>query len=468
MHTPTPGQIRKMLLVSVLVLVTTSASAQEAWFRLTAIGTFRSDNTGRSWANDVNDSGQVVGSAYIDDSFRHAYVWDPTIGEKIDLGTFREENAGYSDANAINESGQIVGTASIETSVYQHAALWDLGAGTMTDLGTLNPDTTLGSRATGINDQGYVVGVWTAPTELDPTNNGRGFFWDPNSGTMTDIGTLADDGIGWNTPTDINAAGIVVGYTNNDDSLYNSRAFRWDSDTEEMIDLGTLLADNSGTAHAYGINSAGYIVGSASSSPYNLDRAFIWNPDTQEMTTLGSLVTSGTTSGAAFGINSAGHVVGYESLVIGSRAFFWYRGVLYNLNDLIDPSDPLAGAITLWFAYGISDSDQIAALGKGATTDGQDQAFLLTPTPLCLVTFLHDDVLDLDLPRSISKTTDRLLQEAEDVLSAANPGASVAAIGLLQAFINLIEAKSDKVIVTSQVDSLMAKAQAIVEALSGE
>src|SRR5512133_575397 len=71
--------------------------------------------------------------------------------QSIDLGTL----GGYSSwANALNEGGQVVGV-SFTASGQVHAFLWKNG--TMTDLGTLGGYST----ATSINERGQVIGAST-------------------------------------------------------------------------------------------------------------------------------------------------------------------------------------------------------------------------------------------------------------------------------------------------------------------
>ncbi len=56
----------------------------------------------KSYAYDINDSGQVVGTAFTE-SAKHAFLYDG--GAMTDLGTLGVS----SYANAINDSGQVVG-----------------------------------------------------------------------------------------------------------------------------------------------------------------------------------------------------------------------------------------------------------------------------------------------------------------------------------------------------------------------
>ena len=59
---------------------------------------------------DINSSGQVVGSAYIDQAQSHAFVWQN--GVMTDLGTLGGE---MSRPAAINEHGQVAGVSSLRS-----------------------------------------------------------------------------------------------------------------------------------------------------------------------------------------------------------------------------------------------------------------------------------------------------------------------------------------------------------------
>jgi probable HAF family extracellular repeat protein len=79
---------------------------------MTDLGGTLSENF--SFAHDINNRGQVVGS-----SKGHAFLWEN--GEMVDLGTL--PGGGFSRASAINERGQVVGFSST-ASGEQHAVLW--------------------------------------------------------------------------------------------------------------------------------------------------------------------------------------------------------------------------------------------------------------------------------------------------------------------------------------------------------
>lgn len=124
--------------------------------KMTSLGTL---GTGRdSVAHAINDLGQVVGySTYLPPSESgaiHAFLYRN--GEMKDLGVLGDPDTDSSYANGINDAGQIVGTSYIGGCCTQHAFLYQNG--TMTDL---TPGLSGDSYAQGINEAGQIVGSAT-------------------------------------------------------------------------------------------------------------------------------------------------------------------------------------------------------------------------------------------------------------------------------------------------------------------
>jgi len=84
-------------------------------------------------ADDINDAGEIVGTAVFPNRASDAYLWKK--GVATDLGTL--DGDCYSEAFAINSRAQVVGQSYPCTSNTQRAFLWENGS--ITDLNTLIP-----------------------------------------------------------------------------------------------------------------------------------------------------------------------------------------------------------------------------------------------------------------------------------------------------------------------------------------
>jgi len=228
----------------------------------------------------INSSGGVVGTGS-----NNAYLWSGNT--TVSLGTLGG-SGNQSAAFGINNGGQIVGYAPINDSYQtQHAFLWtpttlDGTTGTMRDLGTLDGRPGYPSGASAINASGQVVGQTAS---YAAGGNFRGFLY--NAGTMYDLGTLTALG-GPDTPSaalGINASGAVIGFAGNlnDPLSTTTRAWIW-SPTQpngtngQMTDLNSLIPTGSGwvLTQATGINNIRQIVGTGTIK--GVQRAFLLNP----------------------------------------------------------------------------------------------------------------------------------------------------------------------------------------------
>ena len=77
-----------------------------------------------SYAEDINDLGQVVGWSYTDSGVTRPFLWTARDG-MVDLGTLGG-NYSYGSASDINDLGQVVGSNSLTSwsSFGRHATLW--------------------------------------------------------------------------------------------------------------------------------------------------------------------------------------------------------------------------------------------------------------------------------------------------------------------------------------------------------
>jgi probable HAF family extracellular repeat protein len=106
------------------------------------LGKLNSASYSDSWAKDINDSDQIVGTFDdCDTDIYHAFLWEN--GEMKDLGTL---GGNYAQAFAINNSGQIVGSSTNSNNCC-HGFLWQDG----------NMVALEGETAWDINDAGQIL-----------------------------------------------------------------------------------------------------------------------------------------------------------------------------------------------------------------------------------------------------------------------------------------------------------------------
>lgn len=148
---------------------------------------------------DINNAGVVAGDSKVGGNTR-ATLWQN--GSTQTLDTLGGSN---SFADALNESGQVVGRAQAANGAY-HGVLWD--SGVITDLGM--------SAATAINEHGEVVG-----TALDNLGNSFAAMWkngtliDLNTFLSAQ---LKSDGWSLLSAADINDKGWIVGLASDGNS----------------------------------------------------------------------------------------------------------------------------------------------------------------------------------------------------------------------------------------------------------
>jgi len=312
---------------------------------ITNLGTLGGPTSGVS---GINNRGQVVGGADIDNVYSHAFLYDGT--SMHDLYTL--VGGMYSWANSINVRGQVVGVSQTNTQD-NHAFLYD--GTSMRDLLTLGGRY---SQATSINASGQVVGS----SMLGDGYTWHAFLYDGSN--MRELGLNSPQSAAFS----INTGGQIVG-SYWDASWTFLHAYLLDSQTLRVLDM---LGGGKGN-YALGINDSGQVVGASEISGDSVPV----HPFLFDGTTMHDLQTLGGSFGEATGINARGQVVGWSKISgdAADHAFLYEGGVKRDINTFPEVvADGWQGSTR--FGPFINDSGQIAGT---EFRGGLDRAFLLHP-----------------------------------------------------------------------------------------
>jgi probable HAF family extracellular repeat protein len=249
-----------------------------------------------SRAEDINESGQVVGYATNQSGGYQAFIWTAAGGMQPLGGSL---GGCCTLARAINDNGVVVGEAGLP-GTGAHTVVWENGV--MRDVQSFTSGSTF---PWDISNAG-AVGQWNTST--------AGFIWTAGGG-MTILSGLDGEG---DIPLGVNDLGQVVGWYKRT-SADTPKAFLWTNGV--ITDLGTLGGSSS---TAWAISNAGQVVGRADrprKGTQTVHRAFLWTAATG-MQDLGSV--SGREWAQARDLNENGWVVGETYLSSGqSRATLW-------------------------------------------------------------------------------------------------------------------------------------------------
>jgi len=152
---------------------------------LTELGTLGGSS---SYANAINDLGQIVGESSVSSGYDHAFV--DSNGVLLDLGTL---GGGNSYAYDVNDAGVVVGYSYLADNAVTHAFAYLNGQ--MIDLNSLLPANSgwVLETAYGINNQGDIVGTGTFNGQqesflLDPPQFGTSAVPEPTTAGLIVLG----------------------------------------------------------------------------------------------------------------------------------------------------------------------------------------------------------------------------------------------------------------------------------------
>ena len=387
--------ISAIMLFSVLAFATglggqNQQAQQPSHYRVFALGALGGNS---SDGNAINNLGWVLGEANITGNTAvHATLWNNDLGtlggpdsdiqwpNKNDHGVL----AGISetaDRNPYNEPWSCVAFFFGVPTGYDCVGFkWQNGV--MTTLPTLGGPNAF---AASINNHDQIVG-WAENTLHDPTCKGGQVFqfeavvWEPD-GQVRQLSPFQSDQDG--AATAINDNGQVVGISGDCDVAVGATSARhallWENG--QPMDLGNLGGHSWNTP--MDLNNAGVVVGFANAADLPLVNGqppidpvpFYWTKETGVMKQLPLLPND--VNGVAYGINNLGQIVGASNESNGTtRAVIWQNGKVTDLNQqLLAQNSPLFLAL----AQGINDRGEITGFCIDST-NGEVLAFVAVPT----------------------------------------------------------------------------------------
>src|SRR5437667_9273725 len=255
-------------------------------------------------------------------------------------------------ANDISQSGQIVGSKEVSPSGLFHAAFWPSSRSTPIDLGTL-PDFP-SSTAVGMNPRREIVGI----AYSDDFSIELPLFWASPNSAPVELPGLPDGLL--SEVYDLNPSGQIVGQFFSADFSVD-RAVLWPSSNAAPVYLPQ-LSENLPLSGAAGVNASGNVLGDSCAADFVECHATFWATSTSTPVALASpggefIYTDFVLPGHA--INGAGNMVGFarNADFSAERAVFWASSSSPAV--ILSTVDEFTNAV----AAGISDNGQIVGIG---------------------------------------------------------------------------------------------------------
>ncbi|BDQ02637.1 T9SS type A sorting domain-containing protein [Ignavibacterium sp.] len=348
-----------------LILFFTKVNAQS----LTWLGTLGGETSN---AYDVSDDGTiVVGESETYGGNTRAFIWTPGTGMQPLTNL---QNISSWAVHISSDGNSVIGTARTINGINYQAIRWWRNDGVITFLGTL------GGSGSFNNSEGYscnadasiIVGTAAA------SNNSRHAFKWTASGGMEDLGTFGNVANRFSAATGISDdASLIVGHSEYGGS-YTRPCFWLNGSINELL---TAFATSIERGEVTNVSPNGnYICGWIDdSTTFSNENAYLWsgNPSfTGFDIGLLPLVALDQGTSKAFDVNDNGEVVGTATdTLYEDNAFYWYYGVIENLNLTYGSIIPFGSKLIS--ANAISNNGRyIVGQGYNVATN-RNEAFLL-------------------------------------------------------------------------------------------
>jgi uncharacterized membrane protein len=320
-------------------------------------------------ANDISESGQIVGSKTSAPELYHAAFWPSSQSAPIDLGTLPGLR---STAVGMNPRREIVGFALNEDVSVERPLFWASPNSAPVELPGLPAG--LLSEVYDINPSGQIVGqFYSADFSVE-----RAVIW-PNSNAAPVYLPELSDKLPLSGAFSINASGNILGDACDADFVECHAVF-WASSTSIPVALASpggefIYTDSLLPAHA--INGAGNMVGYARNADFSAERAVFWASRTSPAVILS---TAGEfTNAVAAGISDNGQIVGsgYNEDFSRSRPFLWPSATSQGID--LTTFFPAGSSWDLDSMFAVTVNNRGEIVGSGLFKDGTVHNFVLIP-----------------------------------------------------------------------------------------
>jgi environmental stress-induced protein Ves len=307
-----------------------------------------------------------------------------------------------SAVSRLNEAGQVIGTSiRFDGSAIRGGSAWRFDNGTTTEIGLIGAQHTRtdgerNSSVTDLNEAGQVIGV---STRYDGSLWRGQSAWRHSGGTTSEIGLTSSqhtrtDGFRTSVASDLNDAGQAIGYTHR----YNGNQFlgesAWIHNGDMTTEIGLADGDHSASdgyrvSSATNLNATGLVAGYSdrfNAADENAGRtAWLYDANTNQTHSFLLSVQASTGYAASFVgyLGDDGLVLGQYSLfdsqsaLLGERAFmFTVAAGVTDLGSVVD------GSFVDWESLGSTVRANSAGMiiGYGTLRDGNNMPYLLRPT----------------------------------------------------------------------------------------
>jgi uncharacterized membrane protein len=320
-------------------------------------------------ANDISESGQIVGSKRFTPELTTAAFWPSSHSDPIDLGTLPGFN---STAVGMNPRREIVGYAFNDDGSVELPLFWASPNSAPVELPGL-PGGLL-AEVYDVNPSGQIVGQFYS---LDFSMD-RAVLWPNSNAAPVYLPQLSND-LPLSGAGSINASGNILGDSCAADFVECHATF-WASSASTPVALASpggefIYTDFILPGHA--INGPGNMVGLARNADFSAERAVFWATSSSPAVVLSTVGEF--TNTAAASISDNGRIVGsgYNEDFSRERPFLWPSATSQGI-DLTTFFPPDSDwDLDSMFAAAINNRGEI--IGSGSFKDGTVHNFVLVP-----------------------------------------------------------------------------------------